>query len=216
MKYQHLLFSRSINRDYRWMITPEYLSSSDLDSIVEYFWLDEIRYILPIHPSTIYLFNLKNCSVLIRLCATKKTDKFGRRIDALQGICVPNYFGWYMRFVLPWILINVEKYLNPINAVNFQNADTLAHTPSESYSFDMSQLNQLPLGITDLISLFKFNLGEQKIQKTLEFSEAGFKQLVELCMPVGRSPLKLLQIAFGIPPEKVNIFASFDIISLLK
>jgi hypothetical protein len=54
-----------------------------------------------------------------------------------------------------------------------------------------------------------------KIPANLAFQPENINYIASICLPIGGNVMSLLQIAFGIPSTKVNIFKTFDITAIV-
>lgn len=215
MKYQQILFSRSINKDYRWMITSTYLTDNELHLIEDTVWSDALRshpYVFqsPLRP--VYHLNLSNASVVIELYRTNHKDSKERFIDALQGVVVKHSDLWYMRFALPWLLTECRSILNiwEIQGDELAQADNYTKIPSQEYLFDYNALNQR-INNNSYITTKPYPHNQ-----SIDFNEEGMQQLIALLSPNANfSSLHLQQFAFGVLPQESKKFHGFNYIAYI-
>jgi hypothetical protein len=70
MRYHYLLYSRSLKNDYRWMLSPDYLNTDELDLIINNYWSDSVRQSLTQSLRGIYYFHLNHSSILLQFGVT--------------------------------------------------------------------------------------------------------------------------------------------------
>jgi len=210
LKYQHLLYSRSLSKDYRWMIVPQGSSADDLKKLRElYDRYDIHKGKKAFHEAdidSIYCLQLSSITVLIRCCLSDYKDEYGREIYCLQGISISPAYKRHFWFALPWLLANHMASLNTWQKVNFQIADELRSTASNDYELDLN-FNKLPL--SDSSNIVPDNtLPDDQI--LLSFNSDGFKQLLRF---ISSPHTPLVDFAFGTTPEMTQISNSFKIVA---
>ncbi|MCK6580680.1 MAG: hypothetical protein L6Q98_21520 [Anaerolineae bacterium] len=218
MKYQQLLYSRSENIDYRWLIYPSALTKNDLRTLEDLFWSDTFRSHIEteqLFTAPTYCFHLVKGSVLLEFRRTHYTDSTKKRaIDALQGIYVEREFVWYFRFALAWLLTEYRSLLDVWGSgtVDFDQADQVREKLSTEYLFDFGRLvsNSNPLPID-----FSGDSRHQR-QRILEFNEQGYLQLLAALYPSPNyTRLNLEQFAFGVLSSEKHKFETLDFVSYL-
>ena len=94
MEYQNLLFSRTYNKDHRWILIPDGLTGENLRYIENIMW-HEGR--LDRYKGESNLIGFGEYSVLCRLTETPYHDSSSRRIFAIDGICVSSDYSYDLR-----------------------------------------------------------------------------------------------------------------------
>lgn len=138
MIYQELLYSRSLSRDYRWMIIPQKAPVDGLKALNQLYnmydkYKDAFRKasVLPL-----YCLNHAEATFLVRCGLSDHKDKDGRDIYCLQGICVTREHRRHFWFILPRILAydDSTSLLNRWRNIDFSVADDILSRTSEDYT----------------------------------------------------------------------------------
>lgn len=206
MKYQNLLFSRSFKEDYRWILTPSFLSSSDLERIEKLIWSDEgRRYLegLSIRPT--FLIRMSKAYVLCRFYRTAFTDSRKRPIDCIDGIAISSTDAWFFRFALAWLLTDQAHILDSWKNLDFDKIDSYTRKTPETLEFDLNTLPEKNFAIFD---------GHATLRKEFSFSQSGFEKLVNYLYPSPNvDDLELLEFAFGASPSMISRYQNFEIVT---
>lgn len=205
MIYQELLYSRSLSKDYRWMIVPQKATVDGLKALNQLYnmydkYKDAFRKasVLPL-----YCLNHAEATYLVSCGLSDHKDKDGRDIYCLQGICVTQEHRRHFWFILPRILAHDESkgLLNRWKNIDFSVADDILSRTSEDYSFMLchpdeplakrnqtgrSALEKLPVNKPTYISFNKHGLTDLSCVLSLYHDCTDF--------------------AFGATPEMVKYF----------
>ena len=205
MKIYQILYSRSLSQDYRWMLTPSWVSSSDLKKLRQiYDEYDDYKTEKPFDGTTlfpIFYLNLPSISTVFTCSPIQQTDQYSRRIYGLQGIAVPANYSRHLWFALPWILLKNKTFLNVSESINPKNADQLQKSSSD-INFDFEKCDP---------SLLGDNLTNPHHKQKLECSNAGFETLVGI---ISSSEVSRLDFAFGATSGVENIH-QWDLIATI-
>lgn len=212
MIYQELLYSRSLSKDYRWMIVPPKVSPESLKALNQlYNWYD-------MHKNTfckasvapLYCINHSGMTFLVSCGPSNHKDKDGRDIYCLQGICVRQEHKGHLWLNLPWILAHypTKDTLNIWRNIDFSQADDLVRRASGDCFFRFDQ------GDKPLSELTKpTNLPSEKLftdePTYISFDKDGLKELSHLLISAYHN---CVDFAFGVTPEMVKKF-DFKIIA---
>lgn len=206
MKYQNLLFSRSFNQDYRWILSPSILSSPDLERLERLVWSDEGRkYLdgLSVHPT--FLIRLSNSYALCRFYRTEFTDSRKRPIDCIDGIAVSSVDAWFFRFALAWFLTDKAYLLDSWKSLDFDRVDSYTRKTPETLEFDLNTLTEKSSAIFD---------GHAPVSKEFTFNQSGFEKLVNYLYPSPNiADLELLEFAYGVSPSMISRYQNFEIVT---
>ncbi len=211
MMYQELLYSRSLSKDYRWMIVPPKVSPESLKALNQlYNMYDKYKHtfsessILPL-----YCLNHPEATFLVNCGLSNHKDKDGRDIYCLQGISIAQEYRRHFWFILPWILANYESegLLNAWKNIDFSGADDIVHRISEDHSFKLDQLDE---SLAELTKTPKSMVEKLPIDEPLyiSFNKNGLKELSHVLS----SHHDCMDFAFGVTPEMVKNF-DFKIIA---
>lgn len=211
MIYQELLYSRSLSRDYRWMIIPPKISQESLKVLNQLYNLyDKYKHVFEKSSvSPLYCLNHTDVTFLVSCGLSNYKDKDGRDIYCLQGISVTQEYRRYFWFILPWILLtNYEGkgLLNIWKNIDFSGADDIVRRASEDYAFGLDRLDE-PLAklIQTPGSLEKLHANEPAY---IPFDRNGLKELSHLLLSYN----DCTDFAFGATPEIIKKF-NFKIIA---
>ncbi|MBK7919174.1 MAG: hypothetical protein IPJ94_23495 [Chloroflexi bacterium] len=204
MKYQQILYSRSLSEDYRWLILPANISSPSLNRLKQFYDLFDIKkkQITNEPLTTIYCLNFINTTYLICCLRSNHKDSHGREIYCLQGISIDQVYRRHFWFVLPWLLTNHIQILDIWQHIDFDGADRLNQYQSQTYELSLSKVD---FGAVNFLS----NLTEQegKISKKapvqITFDTQGFDELVSL---IASPTFPLSNFAFGATIEMLDYF----------
>lgn len=213
MRYQQILYSRSLSQDYRWMILPDGISNNDIRKLKQlYDMFDrEKRRITTEQVSAIYCLSLFNATYLLSCSRSNDKDVSGRTIYVLQGISVEKPYIRHFWFALPWLLLNHKQTLNLWQHINFKQADQLDKEQSKVYEVSLDKVQTvIPELVTGSSKLEGKLMSHEAV--SLDFNAQGFEELVLLTA----SPLfSLSNFAFGATSEmldhfKFSVFAPID------
>lgn len=206
MKFQNLLFSRSLSQDYRWILSPSFLSSSDLEKLEKLVWSDEGRkYLEGLSVRPTFLIRLSNAYVLCRFYRTKFTDSRKRPIDCIDGIAISSADAWFFRFALAWLLTDQAHVLDSWKNLDFDRVDSYTRKTPETLEFDINALPEKNSAIFD---------GQASLRKEFSFSQSGFEKLVNYLYPSPNvDDLELLEFAFGASPSMIPRYQNFEIVT---
>ncbi|MDN3511937.1 MAG: hypothetical protein NG784_11635 [Candidatus Jettenia sp.] len=217
MKYQELLYSRSLSKDYRWMIVPPKISPDSLKLLNQLYNLyDKYKNAFcksPILP--LYCLNHLQTTFLVSCGLSNHKDKDGRNIYHLQGISISHEYRRHFWFILPCILANYdgENLLNTWRKVDFPAADDIVRRASEDCFFKLDLLDK---SLAELIKTSKFTLErfeELSIREPIyiPFDKNGLKELAHVIVS---SDYGCVNFAFGATSEMIRAF-DFKIIAKL-
>ena len=212
MIYQALLYSRSLSKDYRWMIIPQKVSGESLKVLNQLYDMFDKRkdsfYNSSVSP--LYCLNHPEMTFLVSCCLSNHKDKDGRAIYCLQGIGVIQKYKRHLWLMLPWILTHYdsEGILNTWSKIDFSDADNIVSRKSEDYYFKSDQLEE---------SLVKLHQTRTVLPVTsltndptcVTFDRDGLNELAHL---ISSSRHDRMDFAFGATPEMINAF-DFKIIA---
>lgn len=212
MIYQELLYSRSLSKDYRWMIVPPGISQEGLRALNLIFNLyDKHKNVFSkssVFP--LYCLNYSETTFLVQCSLSNHKDKEGRGIYCLQGISVAQKYKRHLWFILPWILANYdsENILNTWSKIDFHDADNIIRRTSKDCFFKLDQLNE---SLAELTRTPKTAQGKLLINKPtyISFDNDGLKKLSH---SIASSYHDCIDFAFGATPEMVKAF-NFKIIA---
>lgn len=213
LNYQHLLYSRSLTKDYRWMVIPQWSSADDLIKLKELFERYDVykdkKAFSEAEIKSIYCLRLSNMVAFVRCCSSEHQDSYGRQIYCLQGIGVQLKYDRHFWFALPWLLAEHMFFLDVWRNTDFQSADELFKTTSKNFELDLN-FRELPF-MDQFSELPENSLSEN--QTSLSFDQNGFKQLLRF---ISSPNTPAVDFAFGVVPEMLQVFKSFKIIASLQ
>ncbi len=208
MIYQALLYSRSLSRDYRWMVIPQKVSGESLKV------LNQLYNMFDKHKdsfgnasvSPLYCLNHPEMTFLVSCGLSNYKDKDGRDIYCLQGIGVAQKYKRHLWLILPWILGHYDSVglLNTWSKIDFYDADNIVRQSSEDYFFKLSQREEL---LTELAHAEKppsasVELSTDKSAR-IPFNKNGLKELSHI---IESSYGNCLDFAFGATTEMIKEF----------
>lgn len=211
MIYHELLYSRSLSKDYRWMIIPPKVSSESLKALNQLYNLYD-QYKHAFEKSTVlplYCLNHPEMTFLVSCGLSNHKDKDGRDIYCLQGISVAHEYRRHFWFILPWILANYdsEGLLNTWKNIDFSGADDILRRTSEDHSFKLDQLDE---SLAKLTQTPKSSCERLPVHEptNISFDKDGLKALSHLLS----SYHACIDFAFGATPEIIKNF-NFKIVA---
>lgn len=214
MIYQALLYSRSLSKDYRWMIVPSKVSLESLKALNQLYNLyDQCKHafgkssVLPL-----YCLNHPEATFLVSCGLSNHKDKDGRNIYCLQGISIPHEYRRHFWFILPWILAHYdgEGLLNTWRKTDFSGADDIVCRTSENYSFKLDPLDE---SLAELMKTPKSPAGKLFIHEPtyIAFDTVGLKELSHILS----SYHDCIDFAFGATREMIKAF-DFKVIAKVE
>lgn len=214
MILHHILYSRTLSKDYRWILLPTFIEREDVETLnIVYDVYDNYKDIKSLSQSKfpqIYCLNLKSACMLIMCRKTDFKDAHSRPIYSMEGVCVEHKEKKVFSAILQYLLDNYQMYLNSWNVAAFDDADGLQRQERntklhiEDFRANASE--------TLLYIQSKPHLAAPIYPQTISFDEKGFVNLLALAVS---SKIHLLNIAFGVTSELSNKIKSFEIIALL-
>ena len=211
MIYQALLYSRSLSKDYRWMIVPQKVSPESLKALNQLYNLYD-KYKSTFSKSSVlplYCLNHPEATFLVSCGLSNHKDKDGRDIYCLQGISVAHEYRRHFWFILPWILANYdsEGLLNVWRNIDFPVADDIVRRTSGDCFFKLDQLDESLAGLTKTPKYIPEILPIND-PSYISFDKNGLKGLSHLLS----SYHDCIDFAFGATPEMAKNF-DFKIIA---
>lgn len=212
MIYQELLYSRSLSKDYRWMIIPSKVSPESLKA------LNQLYNLYDKHKNTfskasvlsLYCLNHSDMTFLVSCGLSNHKDKDGRDIYSLQGMCVTQEYKRHLWFILPWILANynTRDTLNIWRNIDFSQADDIVRRTSGDCLFKPEQLDE---SLAELTKTLKPTPEKLSIHEPtyISFNKEGLKELSHL---LATAYHECIDFAFGVTPEMAKDF-NFKIIA---
>ncbi len=205
MRYHALLYSRSLSRDYRWMVVPPKAAPEGLKALNQLYNLyDKNKSVLgksPLPP--LYCMTRGEATFLVTCGQSNQTDKEGRAIYYLQGISVARAYWKDFWQALPWILDNYGKsdLLNAWGNIDFRTADDLARSVSDDYVYRHEQPNNPPKNAARPALNPEKSCASEPMQ--VSFDKNG---LSELSSFITSSCPEGTDFAFGATPEMAGRF----------
>ena len=181
MKYYHFLYSRTIGRDYRWIVVPPFLSANALRILNEiYDDIEDHRKIINRVYPPLFCLKLPAGYILAQFIQTEFNDKDNRMIYSMQGLAVPNKNGREFWYCLPWLVINQNEVLNPWKYYPFEwLLDEYEQKPSDPLELSLDNVaNEY-----EVLQPLKDELLNTRIQNeqlVLEYNENGYAKLIRL------------------------------------
>ncbi|MCF6158338.1 MAG: hypothetical protein E3K32_07165 [wastewater metagenome] len=208
MIYQELLYSRSLSKDYRWMLIPSKISVETLKTLNQlYNMYDKYKNTFNKSPvSPLYCLNHPETTSLVNCCLSEHKDKDGRGIYCLQGISVARKYRRHFWFILPWILdgYNKQGVLNTWQKIDFSHADEIVHHVSEECSLKLDQLGE---SIAELTKTRASGSARERVPTHelvyIPYNNEGLKELSHL---ISSSYHNCTNFAFGATPEMIKTF----------
>jgi hypothetical protein len=212
MIYQALLYSRSLSKDYRWMIVPQRVSGENLKVLNQLYNMFDKRKdsFCNSSVSPLYCLNHPEMTFLVSCGLSNHKDKDGRAIYCLQGIGVIQKYKRHLWLMLPWILTHYdsEGILNTWSKIDFSDADNIVSRKSEDYHFKSDQLEESIVKLhqtREVLPVF----APANDPACVTFDGDGLKELAHL---ISLSRYDRMDFAFGATPEMINAF-DFKIIA---
>lgn len=212
MIYQELLYSRSLSKDYRWMIVPPKVSPESLKALNKLYNLyDKYKSIFSkASVLPLYCLNYPEMTFLVSCGKSNYKDKDGRDIYCLQGISVAHEYRRHFWFILPWILAHYDTKdtLNIWRNIDFSHADDIVRRVSGDCFFKLDQLDE---SIAELTKAQKPAPGKLSIHEPayIPFNKEGLQELSHL---LATACHECVDFAFGVTPEMTKMFG-FKIIA---
>lgn len=215
MRYTQFLYSRSLSKDYRWILIPPTISHEKLRLCLKIFeWFDVHRTNKVIRESkipTLYCLNFSGVITLFTCGLSSYRDKYGREIYSLQGIAVDAIYQRHFWFLLPWLITQHLKILDVWNNIGFDNADQLDGAKSHTLEWRPS------LPDLTLPNEFKYPLATPWDKREndivdLEFSVTGFRKLLSY---FSSTSTPTFEFAFGATKDLLISFPSIKIVGLI-
>ncbi len=207
MRYHALLYSRSLSRDYRWMVVPPKAAHEGLKALNQLYNLyDKNKSVLgksPLPP--LYCMTRGEATFLVTCGQSNLKDKEGRAIYYLQGISVARAYWKDFWHALPRILDNYGKsdLLNAWGNIDFRNADELARSVSSEYVYWHEQPNNPPKNAARPALNPEKSCASEPMQ--VSFDKNGLSELssfITSSCPEG----ECIDFAFGATPEMAGRF----------
>ncbi|MGQ3684327.1 MAG: hypothetical protein ACUBOA_04835 [Candidatus Loosdrechtia sp.] len=212
MIYHELLYSRSLTKDYRWMIIPPKISRESLKALNQlYNFYEKHKGAFnksPVPP--FYCFNHPEAIFLVSCGLSDYKDKEGRDIYFLQGMSASNKYKRHFWLILPWILNNFtgNYLLNPWSKLDFRSADNLVRHASGEYSLKIDQLTESLAELAKTQKSIPENITGNR-SAFISYDKEGLKELTRL---ISSTYHDCMDFAFGATPEMVSTF-NFRIIA---
>ena len=212
MIYQELLYSRSLSKDYRWMIVPPKVSPESLKA------LNQLYNVYDKHKNTfskasvlpLYCINHSGMTFLVSCGLSNHKDKDGRDIYCLQGICVAREYHRHLWLNLPWILANyhTKNTLNTWRNIDFSQADNMVRRTSGDCFFKLDHGDE---SLSELTKSTSPTSGKLSIHEPtyISFNKDGLKELSHLLVSAYH---ECVDFAFGVTPEMIEYF-NFKIVA---
>lgn len=205
MMYHTLLYSRSLSRDYRWMVVPPKAAPEGLKALNQLYNLyDKNKSAFgksPLPP--LYCVTRGEATFLVTCGQSNQTDKEGRAIYYLQGISVARAHWREFWQALPQILDNYGKsdLLNVWGNIDFRGADELARHASDDYVYRQERPNNPPKNAARPASDPEKSCTSEPLR--VSFDKNG---LTELSRFITSSCPEGMDFAFGVTPEMEGRF----------
>lgn len=123
MQYQNLLFSRTWNKDHRWILTPQNMSGDDFRCIEKVMWDDNMRW--KRSGISVQFFDLDYGNALCRFHQIPYWDSSGREIWAIDGIFVDREYGYDLRTFTKNLLNQDSSCLDGWDLFGFDRMDSM-------------------------------------------------------------------------------------------
>ncbi len=207
MRYQHLLYSRSLQKDYRWMILPTEITDAAVNKLNRLYNIYDrqkqrssfsVTNVLPT-----FLLKLEKSSVLFQLGKTHHSDAYSRDIYGMWGISVSKKERRSFQVELPQLLQDYQSILDPFERIDFQDADKLTLTPSETYTLETESVS-----IRKLDPSLSANTKDQR--KEIPFTEEGYQKLSDYFAMPGTP---LVNFAFGVTEQMLRVLPPVKIVA---
>jgi len=197
MIYYDVLFSRTLSRDYRWLVIPDGCSDSDLELLKKLFNLYDNSKKMFWNSLTLpfYCINTLYWSYLIQCNKTPYTDQHGRPTFGLYGIAVSYRFRRHFWLYLP-VLLRYLKTINPWECYDYYDMDDHSKFTSEIHELDMKCCD-------NDISTFLPSDSTFPTLESIRFNVEGSESIVKL---LSNPEIGLCNIAFGASVDMVKDF----------
>lgn len=217
LECHYLLYSRSLTRDFRWMLVSPNISSYDLKMLTQLFsawrsseWRGASEQ-SQFHP--LFGLNLTTTYALVTVLQIEHKDAFSRPLACLQGIAIPYSLQKDLSSITQHILGDYKSVLNAWKHVDFKDADQIENSiATVSFSQDQLQAN-IPIELLRAKQKDHLNYsGNQVILSSDDEALKGLRQYIAL------SDSEVLNFAFAVPSQMLKIFEAwqikFDLVAL--
>ena len=213
MNFQTFLYSASYKKDYRWLVVPDAFFKEQVPVLNSFFEVfDKFKKSKLLNNSTTsptFFLTYRNAAYLFECTKTTHEDEYGRRIFALQGICVKERELFEFRNELPFILYSSSAFLNVWASFDVNEADKLSSSPSKIISYE-KKLRWSDLAGIPEVEITPDAFSFRNLPIVLPFNDKGFMQLISY---ISSPYISLPSFAFGFTPEMANIYPRFKLIS---
>lgn len=208
MKYQQLLYSRTLMQDYRWIAVPDNLTEADLLVLRDvYRHYDDFK-LMPEYTQTglspVYCLRFSRATVLVECKETPHRDQFGRPVYCMQGISIADDFMRHFWFALPWLLTAHRDALDVWATLDYRAADAMQMTVMGDVTFDLGTIAEFPANANPFSNAVA--------NANIAFDKTGFDRLVQLLANTHTPPVRF---AFGILPGADRSFQIFDVFGVI-
>jgi hypothetical protein len=215
MRYTQFLYSRSLSKDYRWILIPPSISYEKLKLCLKMFeWFDIHRTHKVLRESkipTLYCLNFSGVMTLFTCGLSSYRDKYGREISFLQGIAVEATYQRHFWFLLPWLMTQYLSIIDTWNYISFKNADQFDGLTSNTLEWKPS-LPDLTLSSEYKYSATSSSNEREKGIIKLDFSATGFRKLLSY---VSSTAIPTPEFAFGATNDILIHFPTIKVIGLI-
>jgi hypothetical protein len=214
LTFTELLYSRSLTKDYRWMVAPRNVPKDGLNMLLDFFNLFDRYKGYPVFQSAEipphYFLKIQNLYVVLRCTIAPLKDEYGRNIYAMEGICIQNENISEIKSFLSDLLRNNLSQLDIWSKRNQDtNLDELGFKSAEfpeKRTFRLINFND-----TSLDNKENNNQQENNYQKRyVTFDKNGFDDIKHV-FHLPATPL--IEFLFGATPEMEKMFPSAKIIA---
>lgn len=214
MKYEALLFSASRKKDYRWLLVPEGFSKDHAQILLSIFNIYDrnknTKIIKNAEVNPTFLVTFRDAAYLFTCGQTDKSDEFGRKIHAMQGLCVNENALFEFRNEISFILYESKTLLNIWSEFDEKEADNYSFSKSRVYNFERRMDRYDLLKIYSEVETLKPKNFFTNQPTLVPFSLVGFAQLIKYMT----SPyVALPSFAFGAMPDMFEVYSRFKIIA---
>lgn len=210
MKCHYLLYSRSITKDYRWMLVPPGISTNDLKLLRELFYVyDDIKEKNIIKDSRfppLFGLNLSSAAVLITLIQTEHQDAYSRPIFCLQGIAIPHPYKKDFSSVIQYLLEDYKNILDAWQDIDLRDADQLRNAHLDRLII----VDELQETVSQTLSMLKQedHLDFLSGQTVLSCDDVGFEELIRYAV----SPnIPIFNFAFAVATQMLHVLSSIKL-----
>lgn len=215
MKCAYVLFSRTLTKDYRWMITPQGAAVEDLARLKTLFGhYSDVRSVQGVLQSSVPVMFCLSLSQIIALVVMKRTDHVdagGRDIFCLQGITTRYENARTFRFLLPFLVQEHASVLDAWRNLDFHSANRLEYDESAQIDIDVrlgEQFNDVNLNRSRPSRFERFD----NRPREFAFSQDGLHQLISFLS----SPyVPLVDFGFGVTSQMLQDLGSISVFSAI-